>query len=317
VTLRNRGGSPATVDSLTVAGADPDAFSLADDRCTGRSLAAGASCTAGVVFRPRQEGAQRARLEVRASGLPDGAEPPRIALSGAGATARLAVSPGTVDFGEVRLESTAEREVVLSNRGRAPLTIREVSVRASSDPSLDEGGREFAVVSNGCAAGAPLAPGDRCQVTVRFRPASEGRREAVLEVRQQGAGGEERVALRGTGAPLPAPRAFVDPAEVRFGTVRAGGRSDIVTVTLCNRGNARMQVGSVGIVGADAGEFQIVAGSCDGASFLAPGSDCTVGVRFAPASSGPEGERRARLMLPHGAPGGRAEVGLSGRAGGS
>lgn len=320
VTVRNTGGSPATVESLALAGADAGAFALSDDRCSGRSLAAGASCTAGVVFRPRQEGVQRARLEVRASGLPQGEEAPRIALSGAGAAARLAVSPATVDFGEVRLESTAEREVVLSNRGRAPLDVREVAVRApgdgSSDASSGEGGREFAVVSNGCAPGAPLAPGERCEVTVRFRPSGEGRREAALVVRHRGAGGEERVALRGTGAPIPAPRAFVDPAEVRFGSVRAGGRSDIVTITLSNRGNARMEVGSVGLVGADAGEFQIVAGSCDGATFLSPGSDCTVGVRFAPAASGPPGERRARLMLPHGAPGGRATVELSGRAGG-
>jgi hypothetical protein len=311
VTLRNTGGSPATVDSLALAGADPDAFALRDDRCSGRPLAAGASCTAGVVFRPRQEGVQRARLEIRASGLPAGEEPPRIALSGAGATARLAVSPASVDFGEVRLESTAEREVVLSNRGRAPLDIRDVGVRASGD-----GSSEFAVVSNGCAPGAPLAPGARCEVTVRFRPAGEGRREAELSVRHRGAGGEERVVLRGTGAPIPAPRAFVDPAEVRFGTVRPGSRSDIVTVTLSNRGSARMEVGAAGIVGADAGEFQIVAGSCDGATFLSPGSDCTVGVRFAPAASGPEGERRARMILPHGAPDGRATVELSGRAGG-
>ena len=311
LTLRNRGGSPATVAGLALGGSDPGSFALGDDGCSGVTLNAGAACTVEVVFRPRQEGTQRARVEVRAPDLGEGyeGELPSVALAGAGATARLGIAPTTLSFGEVRLEGDAERDVVLSNRGRAPLEIRGVTVEGGASG-------DFRVTANGCPPSAPLAPGESCEVTVRFRPSTEGVREGVLVVRHRGAGGEGEATLRGTGAPIPAPRAFVDPAVVRFGGVDPGRRSEIVTVTLSNRGDARMAVGEVGIVGGDAGEFQIVAGSCEGASFLAPGSDCTVGVRFSPSASGSTGDRRARLVLPHGAPGGRAEVELTGRAGG-
>ncbi|HLE83968.1 MAG TPA: hypothetical protein VJG13_06490, partial [Thermoanaerobaculia bacterium] len=81
------------------------------------------------------------------------------------------------------------------------------------------------------------------------------------------------------------------------------------TVTIANRGSARLTLGEPRIEGRDAHDFQIVPGSCAGAGYLVPGSECTVGVRFAPSAPG---GREARLVVPHDAEGGRAAVTLAG-----
>lgn len=302
VVLRNSGGRPARLDALSLGGPDAPSFVLRDDRCGDRELAPGERCTVSVVFRPRQEGLLQGRLGFASPDLPEGTAPVQVTLRGAGAVGRLTLSSRELEFGEVRAGASEERTLRLGNAGRAPLEIRELALRG-------EATREFTVISNGCPETVPLAPGERCEVSLRFAPAGEGSREAELVVRHEGPGRGGGVRLRGVGLPAPAPRAEVSPTAVRFGTVRVSGRSDIETVTLANRGSARMAVGEPRIDGRDADAFQIVPGSCAGASYLVPGSDCTVGVRFSPRAPG---ERRARLVLPHDAEGRRSVVELVG-----
>jgi hypothetical protein len=91
-----------------------------------------------------------------------------------------------------------------------------------------------------------------------------------------------------------------------------GSRSAIATVTVANRGTARLTVGEPRIDGRDAADFQLVPGSCAGAEYLVPGSECTIGLRFTPSAAG---NREARLVLPHDAQGGRAGVALAGEGG--
>lgn len=304
VVLRNLGGGPARIEALSVAGPDAPSFALTDDRCSGRELAAGERCTVGALFRPREEGVQQARLGIASPDLPAGSAPVQVALRGAGAVARLALGAHELDFGEVRVGASVERRLAVANAGRAPLEVRGVELRGGT-------GGEFGLTDRGCPETVPLAPGERCEVTVRFAPQAEGRRQAELVIRHGGPGAAGRVSLRGAGLPVPAPRAAVAPGAVRFGAVPAAGRSAIETVTLANRGTARMAVGEPRIEGRDAADFVVVPGSCAGASFLVPGSECTVGVRFAP--SGP-GNRRARLVIPHAAAGERVVVELSGTA---
>ncbi|MEO1087158.1 MAG: hypothetical protein AAFY88_23225, partial [Acidobacteriota bacterium] len=61
------------------------------------------------------------------------------------------------------------------------------------------------------------------------------------------------------------------------------------------------------IEGEGAADFQIVPGSC--ASFIAPGTACTVGVAFAPRAAG---RRLGALAIRHSAEGGIARVLLEG-----
>lgn len=299
VVFRNAGGSPVRVESAVLAGPDPGAFALAEDRCGGQELAAGERCTVRVAFRPRQEGLQRARLELRSPSLE---EAPAVGLAGAGAAARLRVEPRELGFGEVRVSASAERRLTLSNAGRAPLEIRGTTVAGRA-------ARELTVAEDGCPETVPLGPGERCELTVRFTPAKEGERSASLVIRHGGTGPAAEVPLRGTGLPAPAPRIVVSPGALRYPDQAVGTRSAIATVTVANRGSARLELGEGRIEGPDAADFRVVPGSCAGATYLVPGSECTVGLRFTPSAGG---TRRARLVLPHNAQGDRAVVEVSG-----
>jgi len=80
VTVTNKGSFAAT--SLTLALAAP--FSLTQDTCGGNSLAAGASCTAGVIFTPTAGGTATGTLTVGSASV---LTPATVALSGAGGAA--------------------------------------------------------------------------------------------------------------------------------------------------------------------------------------------------------------------------------------
>lgn len=307
VTVRNRGGSPARIASVGLAGAEPSSFRIREDRCSGEELEPGERCTVSIEFRPRQEGVQEARLALASPDLPEDRRAPAVAFAGAGAAARLSVSPRSVPFGEVRVTASEEAGVELANSGRAPLEVRDLAISG-------EAAREFSIAGTDCDATVPLGPGDSCRVTLRFTPSAEGERRATLHVRHDGVGGPGAVELRGTALPAPAPRIAVSPPRVDFGAVPVGRRSDIATVTVTNRGTARLVLDEMRVAGSEAGDFRIVPGSCEGAPHLVPGSECTVGIRFLPGASG---ERSARLVIPHNAGEGPAVVELSGTGQGS
>jgi hypothetical protein len=96
VTITNTGAVPATIEGLSLAGANPGDFDLDDaslalgaGTCTGATLAPGASCTANVALRPAQTGALSASLRVFTGGV---SSPTSVALSGTGVPAPVMLS---------------------------------------------------------------------------------------------------------------------------------------------------------------------------------------------------------------------------------
>lgn len=75
-------GSDAAVDVSTVrlSGLDAAVFTIVEDRCSGRLLTPGGTCTIRVAFEPAEAGGWSARLEIRDST----AEGPDVALEGSG-----------------------------------------------------------------------------------------------------------------------------------------------------------------------------------------------------------------------------------------
>jgi len=79
VQLTNHGNAPLTVSSVKIVGKDPGDFSQTNT-CVGQ-VAAGASCTITVTFKPIKKGSRSASVSVSDSG---GASPQQAALSGTG-----------------------------------------------------------------------------------------------------------------------------------------------------------------------------------------------------------------------------------------
>jgi hypothetical protein len=215
----------------------------------------------------------------------------------------MTAEPARLDFGPVRTGQSAERGVTVANPSRVAITLRRVAVEGADAADFR--------LAGGCAEGARLAPGGSCTLSVRFAPAETGERVARLVV-EPAAAGRLEVPLAGAAAAPPVARARIAPAAIEFGEQPVGGRSGIRDVTLSNAGDARLTLAGVAVEGEHAGDFRLVPGSCAGAGFVAPGGDCSVGVRFTPTAAGP---RRAEVVVRHGAAGGRSAVRLSGTGG--
>lgn len=185
--VSNDGGVPGPALAVSVSGADASMFVLGQDRCTGKSLAAGGSCSFAVTFQPplAATGSRSATLAV-GGGL-------SIGLVGSALdSAALAWSPPSHDYGSRPVgldDSSGDFDFQLSNQGN--LDSSTIAVTTTGD---------FSVRGNTC--GAALVPGASCTVTVRFVPSASGARSgSVVATASQGAPGPNGVAapLYGSG----------------------------------------------------------------------------------------------------------------------
>jgi FtsP/CotA-like multicopper oxidase with cupredoxin domain len=80
VTVTNAGSATMTINGISLGGANPNRFRIASNNC-GPTLAAGASCTVGITFRPNRAGDSTATLNVNVAAP---AASGSVALSGTG-----------------------------------------------------------------------------------------------------------------------------------------------------------------------------------------------------------------------------------------
>ncbi len=164
VTITNTGGSAA--NSLTLTATLP--FSLVQNACPA-SLAAGASCSTGVVFSPSLNGPYAGTLTIASPSLAASASVP---LSGTGGTpGSIQALPSLIAFSQtgVGLVSSPVTVTLTNPIGNASLTGFTVAATAG-----------FNVVNNTCAS--TLAAGASCTVGVEFAPTSAGPQSGSLTV---------------------------------------------------------------------------------------------------------------------------------------
>jgi len=106
-----------------------------------------------------------------------------------------------------------------------------------------------------------------------------------------------------------APAAAVNPASLSFAATTIGQSASALATTLSNTGNAALNVGTLSLSGAAAGDYAISGGTCANGTSLAAGANCTVQVTFKPTAAGARG---ASLVIAHNATGGSSTVALSG-----
>jgi hypothetical protein len=106
-----------------------------------------------------------------------------------------------------------------------------------------------------------------------------------------------------------APAAAVNPASLSFAAATIGQSGSTLATTLSNTGNATLNVGTLSVSGAAAGDYAISGGTCANGTSLAAGASCTVQVGFTPSAAG---ARSASLVIAHNAAGGSSTVALAG-----
>lgn len=105
------------------------------------------------------------------------------------------------------------------------------------------------------------------------------------------------------------PVAAVNPAALTFAATAIGQQAGPLATTLSNTGTAPLNVGTLSLTGAAAGDYAISGGSCANGAVVAAGANCTVQVGFSPTAAG---ARAASLVITHNATGGSSTVALSG-----
>lgn len=186
-----------------------------------------------------------------------------------GPRARGQLLPPAISFPTTPVnESALPRTVVLTNVGDAILSLR--SIRAAGDFSQ----------TNDC--GPSLAPGESCNIAVSFKPAVAGARTGSLYVDTADAAGEEYVVLSGEGdaATLEPITYSLSPLTLAFSTpLDVGETSAARTLTLTNTSARQLAISSIEAQGDFTQSNNCGLG-------LAPGSSCTINVRFAPTKAG-------------------------------
>jgi hypothetical protein len=290
VTLTNSGTATLNITSITLTGTDPTQFTLgaptSGTACPlgASALAAGANCKVGVKFAPTTTGAKSANVSFAddATGSPQ-----TIPLTGTGTAPGAALAPANIAFGNQRTgTSSATTDVTLTNGGTATLNITSITL-TGTDPT------QFTLGAPTSGTACPLGPsalaaGANCKVGVKFAPTAIGAKSANVSVADDATGSPQTVPLTGTGT---APAVSLAPANIAFGNQRTATSSATTDVTVTNSGTAALNITSITLTGTDPTQFTLGAPTTGtacplGASALAAGANCKVGVKFAPTTTG-------------------------------
>ncbi|MGD0892843.1 MAG: choice-of-anchor D domain-containing protein [Terracidiphilus sp.] len=266
VTVKNSGTGTLTLTSETITGTDSSSFVKSATTC-GATLAAAATCTVSVEFKPATTGALTASLSIadNATGTPQ-----TVALSGTGTAPAVTLSPTSLTFAATNVGSTTAAQLVtVKNSGTGTLTLTSETITGTDASSF---------VKSATTCGATLAAAATCTVSVEFKPAAAGALTASLSIADSATGSPQTVALSGTGTGT----VTVTPTSIAFPETVVGNTSDAQTVTLKNTGTATVTISTLALGGTDASSFQEL-GDC-GAT-LAAGASCSVFVAFKPASA--------------------------------
>jgi len=186
ITVTNIGQAPLAISSISLAGANPNDYSLTQS--CGTSLAAGSTCTYVVTFTPTAAWARTAAVM-----MTDNAQgsPHVVGLAGNGVSGGVAsFTPSSLTFTNRLIYTTsASQAVTLTNNGTAPLQL--ASVTASGDYAQ----------TNNCPASIAVA--GSCTINVTFTPTYNSTRAGWLTFNFTDPAGLQTVLLTGGGA-LPA-----------------------------------------------------------------------------------------------------------------
>jgi len=166
--LRNVGTETFQVGSPEIAGPGQEAFWADNGPCYGSYLNPGESCSVRVYFGPHDAVEYSAQLKVNVDSYSFTAD-----LTGTGGRASFVPSSSPTDFGVAKVGSAGTtREIAIANTGNMPGGVFIAVIAGGAIGS-------FQILDENCT-GVELLPAMTCTVQVRFQPASEGVKKAML-----------------------------------------------------------------------------------------------------------------------------------------
>jgi hypothetical protein len=270
ITLKNTGkvalSLSGTGHGIGITGTNASSFT--QKNTCGTSVAAAASCTITVTFKPAAIGALKATLDIADNTY---GSPQTVALAGTGIapspTARLSANSLTFSSQWVGASSTAP-SITLTNSGTAPLSLKSIGITGANASSFSQ--------THTC--GATVAVGASCNITITFKPITSGPLTAALSVTDNATGSPQKMTIGGTGNAV-----TLSPASLTFATTPVGKAAATQKITLTNKSAVALSPTSIDVTGTNASSFTQT--STCGTSVAAAGS-CVITVTFKPAASG-------------------------------
>jgi hypothetical protein len=151
------------------------------------TLAAGASCTASVVYHPTIVGSETVTLAFFGTFSPGNGQQ---AVEFTASSTAVSVAPVTLTFPATTVgTSSASKAVVFKNAGSTALPISSVTIQGTDPKDFTQ--------TNTC--GTSVAAGVSCKFIVTFTPTATGTRTASLHIGDPDPTGPQIVSLTGTG----------------------------------------------------------------------------------------------------------------------
>jgi len=292
VVLTNNSHTPLRITRVAIAG--PNASDFAMSNYCGSSVAAEGRCDISITFTPGAIGAGRAVLIILDN---DGSQ--TLILLGLGVPApSIELSSLTLSFANQLLGTTsAPQTISVRNVGAGILKISRLSITGANAGNF--------ALSNGC--GSSVASGGTCRLRVSFTPSADGVLTAAIAISDNSPGSPQTVSLIGTGigsgggsatgtgsgtgtepgAGTTTPSSSgvsLSPSDVSFGSQPIATTSAAQTITLSNGSSTALSITSLGVSGANPGDFVEIGDTCG--SSVAAGGACAIGVTFSPSGAG-------------------------------
>ena len=263
----NAGNLPLKIDSLSISGPNSADFTFNPSTCppAGVTLPPSGICAESIVFTPPAAGSFSATLTVNYE-VPD--SPLVLNLTGKGVGVPVAtIVPSSLTFNnQVVGTASAPQSFTITNTGTGPLVISVIELNPPTNFTM----------SNNCPSS--LALGANCSVNVTFVPLGVGTFGSFVIVTTND-GVAHGVQLTGTAIGVPG--AAIAPLNLTFGSQAVGTSSSAQQVIIASAGTGSLAIAS--IVLSDTTDFQMTS-NCS--SNLAPNTNCSLGVTFAPFNVG-------------------------------
>lgn len=188
-------------------------------------------------------------------------------LSGPGVSALLAVTPSSIQFGDVPVGTGLSQAIQVTAKGKHSVTIESIAVR----------GQVFTV--SGAKLPVTLSPGDSVSLTAAYRPTAQGNNIGGISIKSSVPGADVNIPVAGAGVKAKI-ALTATPSSLAFGPVNQGSRKT-ESVSLKSTGNADAEISRVSIFGND---FQLAQNG--NGVILKPGQVLDLSVTFSPTRNG-------------------------------
>ncbi len=260
VTLTNVGTSTVDISSAALTGAG---FTVMSGAPSG-SMAIGASATVQVQFAPASAGAATGTFTV----VSDATNSPLvITFNGTGTQPGLAISPASVNFGNVIVGQTGTQTVTLTNTGSASVVVNLATVS----------GTGFGV--SGLSLPTTIPAGQNLTFSAQFTPTVTGNATGSIAFTDNAPGSPQTLVLSGNGIAT-GTTLVANPTTAAFGNVAVGSNGQ-QTITITNTGTTSATISQVTTSGAGFSITGITAPVT-----IAAGLNVNFTAQFAPTATG-------------------------------